>query len=115
MGETIEQIVIEYLASAIEGLEVYAETPADPPVRYVLVRRAGGSEENRIRFSNIVTEALSRVSLLDAAELHEQVVAAMLEIRDSTPLFSCRLNNDYNATRVNSKEYAYQALWQAVL
>lgn len=115
---TVEEIIISYLAEQnIEGLgaNVYAETPVDPPVRYVTVRRASGAMENRIRQTNIVTEACSLESLLDAAELHEQVIAAMLEIRDHTPLYGCRLNNDYNATRTNTKTYAYQALWQATM
>lgn len=115
---TVEQIIIEYLQDQdIDGIgaNVYAETPVDPPVRYVTVRRASGSRTNEIRQTNIVTEVCSRESLLDAAEHHELVITAMLGIRDHTPLYGCRLNNDYNATRTNTKTYAYQALWQATM
>lgn len=115
---TIEQIIIDYLTDQdIEGIgaNVYAETPVDPPVRYVTVRRAGGDQENWIRQTNIVTEVCSRESLLDAAEHHELVLSAMLQIRNHTPLYGCKLNNDYNATRPNTKTYAYQALWQATM
>ena len=115
---TIEQIIIDYLAAQdIEGIgaNVYAETPVDPPVRYVSVRRAGGDQENWIRHPNVVTEVCSRVSKLDAAEHHELVLSAMLQIRNHTPLYGCKLNNDYDATRTNTKTYAYQALWQATM
>lgn len=115
---TIEQIIIDYLAAQdIEGIgaNVYGETPVDPPTRYVTVRRAGGDLRNHIRNPRIVTETCSRESLLDAAEHHELVLSAMLQIRNHTPLYGCRLNNDYNATRPNTKTYAYQALWQATM
>lgn len=114
----IEKIIIDYLiAQDIPGVgtNVFAEVPETPPERYITVRRAGGSITNMIRGANIVTEATSRISLLDAAEIHEAVIAALLEIRDFTELYSCRLNSDYNATRPNTKEYAYQALWQAYM
>lgn len=114
----IEKIIIDYLiAQDIPGVgtNVYAEVPETPPERYITVRRAAGSITNRIRNSNVVTEAVSRVSLFDAAEIHEAVIAALQEIRDYTELYSCRLNSDYNATRTETKEYAYQALWQAYM
>lgn len=113
---TIEEIVINYLiAQDIDGvgLNVYAEKPVDPPERYITVRRTGGASENRIRNNTLVTEVVSRKSLLDAAEIHEQVLSLMEEARDHTDLYSCTLNSDYNATRPDSKEYAYQALWIA--
>ena len=115
---TIEEIIISYLSEQnIEGIggNVYAETPVDPTERYVTVRRVGGNQENWIRHPNVVTETCSRISLHDAAELHELVISAMLGIRDHTDLYGCRLNNDYNATRTNTKTYAYQALWQATM
>lgn len=114
----IEKTIIDYLiAQNIPGVgqNVFAEDPETPPERYITVRRAGGSITNMIRGANIVTEAVSRISLLDAAEIHEAVIAALQEIRDHTELYSCRLNSDYNATRTNTKEYAYQALWQAYM
>lgn len=118
MDPTIEQIVIDYLtAQDIPGIggNVYAEIPENPAERYVTVRRASGSITNFIRDANIITEAVSRKSMLDAAEIHEAVINAMLTAPEHTKLYSCRLNNDYNATKTNTKEYAYQALWQAFM
>ena len=114
---TIEEIVIGYLTSkGIADGAVYAEVPAnDIPDNYVLIQRSSGSINNHIRQLGLYTEARSRNSKVDAARLHEDVIAVMQSIRDETPLFRCDLNADYDAAQTSTKEYRYQALWEITM
>lgn len=112
---TIEALIIKYLSDAnIDGIgrNVYAETPVDLPDNYVLVSRTGGGISNYLRDYAVYTETVSRNDKLTAATLHEAVVEAMLTLPDSTNVYRCRLNSDYDATRPEMKDYRYQALWQ---
>ena len=109
----IEETVINYLiAQGIADGAVYAEVPLkDIPDHYVLIQRSSGSITDYIRQIGLYTEARSRISKLDAAQLHEDVISAMQEIRDHTELFRCKLNAEYDAALTSTKEYRYQALW----
>lgn len=107
----IEKLVIDYLETCNLGVNVYAETPVDPEDYYILVRRSGGSQADYIRDYTIHTEVFGK-NKLRAAEIHEAVIAAMLEMRDHTEVFRCNLNSDYDATLPSMKAYRYQALWQ---
>lgn len=111
----IEALVIAYLKGKnLNGIgnNVYAETPVDPPNEYVLIQRAGGGAADYIRDHRIITETISRTDKLTSATLHEEVIAAMLEMPDTENVYRCRLNSDYEATRADRKEYRYQALWE---
>ena len=120
---TIEEIVISYLADEnIEGIgdHAYAEAPEDEEV-YVLVERSGGSVANFIREHRIYTEVcVPRNEMIGqnkilALRLHEAVIEAMLRISDTTPVYRCHLNADYEAADPNRKQYRYQALWQITI
>ena len=117
---TVEEIIISYLIDLnIPGIEdrVYAEVPEKPGSAYVTVMRSGGNVKNHIREYLIYTDI--RVtkdekrgkSKLYAVRLHEAVIDAMSRITDETPLFGCHKNADYDATKTDTKEYRYQALW----
>lgn len=111
----IEAEIIKYLIEEnIAGIgdHVYAETPVDPPDNYVLIARTGGGSANYIRNYTMYTEVVSKTDKLTAATNHEAVVEAMLRMRDTAPVFSCRLNSDYDATRPEKQDYRFQAFWQ---
>ncbi len=112
----IEEIVIRYLAGkGIAGGNVYAEVPLNPPVAYVLIQRSSGTITNQLRHLGLYTESRCRRSKLEAARLHEDVIAAMRNIRDETELFRCDLNAEYDAAMTQTKEYRYQALWEITM
>ena len=111
---TIEQIAIDYLLAS-GFTEVYAEVPLDPSDKYVLVYRSSGNYLNEIRHMGLYTEVRCRTSKLEAAELHESVIAAMRTMRDSTPLFRCGLVSEYDAAMTSTKEYRFQALWEITI
>lgn len=111
----IEELIINYLIDQnISGIgrNVYAETPLDLPDNYVLISRTGGGMSNYLRDYTVYTETVSRLDKLTAATLHEAVIDAMIRLPDTTEVFRCRLNSDYDATRPEMKDYRYQALWQ---
>lgn len=121
---TIEKIIINYLVrSQIAGIEerVYAERPVSDEDAFILIRRTGGSTANHIRSYLIITEVCVRrdeakgLTKLYAAEIFENLLQAMEQIAESTPLYGCHKNSDYDATDQNSKEYQYQALWQITM
>ena len=113
---TIEETVISYLAGAgIANGKIYAEVPLDPDEKYVLVQRSSGSYQNQIRHIGLYTEVRCRTSKLEAAQLHEEVIAVMREIRNSTPIFRCEMISDYDAMMTETKEYRFQALWEITL
>ena len=49
-----------------------------------------------------------------AAELNEQVKAAMEDLADLDEVSACRLNSDYNFTDTTTKHYRYQAVFDLV-
>lgn len=121
---TIEKIIINYLAkSEIPGIEenVYAERPVDRKDAFILIWRTGGSTANHIRSYLMITEVCVRrdeangLTKLYAAEIFEKLLQAMEQIAESTPIYGCHKNSDYDATDQNSKEYRYQALWQITM
>lgn len=112
---TIEELVINYLLESNVSTDVYAEVPLDPPDKYVLVQRSSGNYQNEIRHIGLYTEVRCRTSKLEAAQLHEDVVAAMRSMRDSAPVFRSELVSDYDAAMTSTKEYRFQALWEITL
>lgn len=121
---TIEEIIINYLVyEGISGIgnHIYAEKPVDPDDAYILIRRTGGSEENFIRSYLIITEVCvkrneeSGLTKLYAADIFEVLLGKMRDIADSTALYGCHKNSDYDATDTESKEYRYQALWEITM
>ena len=118
---TPEEIMINYLTeNAIAGIgtHIYAEKPVDQEDAYILIRRTGGSERDYIRSYLMITEVCVRrdeengLTKLYAAEIFEELLQKMRSIADTTALYGCHKNSDYDATDPESKEYRYQALWE---
>lgn len=110
---TIEQIVIGYLATQLNGIPVVAEIPENEPSEYIVVEKTGGGIVNRIRNATLAIKSVS-TSLLDAAELNDAVVAAMQEIVTLDTVMKCELNSDYNYTDTRTKRYRYQAVFDLI-
>lgn len=109
----IEKTVIDYLRETglSVGQQVYAEKPLDPPAEYVLVEKTGSSRTNRIDQAMIAAQSISKTSILRAAQINEEVKAAMDELATLNTVFSCSLNSDYNFTNTSTNEYRYQAVF----
>lgn len=105
----IEKILLDYLNNTL-SVSAYMEKPANPPEKYVLLERTGGSSENYIKSATFALQSYAD-SLFDAATLNEEVKAAMDNIVVLNEVMSAELNSDYNFTDTTKKQYRYQAVY----
>lgn len=105
----IEKIIIDYLFPILE-LPVTATHPEHDPEAFVIVERVGGGMTNRVRHATVAIQSYGP-TMLDAAQLHEQVLAAMTGIAALNEIGSCSLNSEYNYTDEETKHYRYQAVF----
>lgn len=108
----IEVIVREYLLEELDE-PVYLEVPADPPKRYVVLEKVGGSCTNHIDAAMMAIRSVAE-SLYEAAALNRRVIAAMDGIVRLDAVSNSELNSDYNNTSTASKEYRYQAVFDLI-
>lgn len=106
----IEKIVLDYLNNTLR-VSAFMEKPANPPEKYVLLEKTGGSSENYIKSATIAIQSYAG-SLFDAATLNEEVKAAMDNIVILNDVMGCDLNSDYNFTDTTKKQYRYQAVYE---
>lgn len=105
----IEQTIRDYLSSVLEA-PVWLEVPPRPPDRFVLLEKTGSGQTDHINRATLAVQSYG-ATLHQAAELNEQVKAAMLEAVALPELGAVRLNSDYNFTDTASKRYRYQAVF----
>lgn len=106
----IEKIIISYFNRGSGLPKAYMMRPAKDPKKFILVEKTGSSVRNRITTSTIAFQSYAP-TLLEAAELNEQVketVEAMIELND---IASISLNSDYNFTNTADKQPRYQAVF----
>lgn len=108
----IEKTVLDYLNENLD-VPVYMEIPAKPDDSFVIVEKTGSGVENRIYSAMICIQSYAQ-TLLEAAELNEEVKALMERINELGEIGSCRLNSDYQYTNVTTKHYRYQAVYDIV-
>ena len=108
----IEKTVLQYLQPLLP-CPVYTEVPAAPPEMFVLIEKTGSSRADRISRATIAAQSWAG-RMEAAAELNEQVKAAMEDLADLDEVSACRLNSDYNFTDTTTKHYRYQAVFDLV-
>lgn len=108
----IEKIVLDYLSTAL-AVPVYMEVPENPPGVFVLVEKTGSSLANRINRATLAVQSWAK-TMMEAAELNEQVKATRDELDALDGISACRLNSDYNFTDTTTKHYRYQAVFDLV-
>ncbi|MBR0341024.1 MAG: hypothetical protein IJH64_01990 [Oscillospiraceae bacterium] len=86
------------------------EVPEDPETTFVVVQKTGSSKTNYIYSATFAIQSYAG-SLLDAAELNEQVKAAMDDIIVLDEISRSELNSDYPFTDESEKRYRYQAVY----
>lgn len=105
----IEKVVIDYLNT--DSVPAYAERPEVEPAKpYLLIEKTGSTLVNHIASATIAVQSWAQ-TLAEAADLNEEVKAAMEGITDLDAIASCRLNSDYNFTSTALKAYRYQAVF----
>lgn len=106
----IETIILDFVAEALP-VPVRMEVPADPPARYVVLKRSGQGRENRLEAANLIADSYGE-SLLAAASLNEQVKAVLDQLDSLDAISSAELVTDYPVTDTANKKYRYQAVYE---
>ena len=112
----IEKIIYDYLTTALNtggtAVNVYMERPEKPVVPFIVIEKTGTSEKNMLRRSIIAIQCYG-ASLYLSASLAETVINSMVYgLVTLKSVASVKLNNSYNFTKTDSKEYRYQAVFE---
>lgn len=105
----IETVLLDYLENALK-LPVSPEYPEDPPERFVVLRFGNTTRENLLETTMVIAESYEG-SLLKAAQLNQQVKAAMDALPELPEISAARLASDYPAPDTKNKRYRYQAVY----
>lgn len=109
----IEKTIIAYLNQHL-SVPAYMERPEkNVPASYVLVEKTAGGEANHIASALIAVQSYAK-SLVQAAELNEQVKTCMKSMVELGSVSRVHLNTDYNFTDPAKKRYRYQAVFDLV-
>lgn len=108
----IEEIVLKYLNNCLP-VPAYMEAPEPAPGKYVLLEKTGTSRRNYICNATFAIQSIAN-SLYEAAEMNEEVKAAMEKLPETENVSRCALNSDYNFTDTTTKKYRYQAVFDLV-
>lgn len=107
----IEKTILDYMTNNLD-CGVYMEIPRNPQSnRYVIIKREGRSVENKITESIFAFQSYG-ASLLEAAELNEQVEAAAKGLVTLDTVSRASLNSSYNFTDSSTKQYRYQCIYE---
>lgn len=108
----IEECIRNYLDNKLD-VPVYMEKPENKPEKYVIVQKTGGGISEHLWRAIVAIQSYAD-SMLDAAELNEEVIQAMLDIILLDEISSCKLNSSYEYTDTTEKKYRYQAVFDLV-
>lgn len=111
----IEETIRSFLAERLD-VPVRLSVPTPAPARFVVVEKTGSGYEDGIYSATIAVQsygpaATSHDGTLGAAQLNEQIKAAM-QAADTLPeVVSCDLVTDYNFPDTTRKRPRYQAVF----
>lgn len=105
----IEKIILDYL-SAVMTVPVKMEAPENPPAEFCVIEKTGSDVSNHIKRATVAVQSYA-ASLYQAAELNEEVKAAMENLSALPEISKVSLNSDYNFTDTQTKKYRYQAVF----
>lgn len=106
----IEKETIQYLSSNLVAPVYMGEKPINKPTEYIVVKTmdVGCSDcINAITFSIMSYST----SLLKASELNEEVKEAMFGIIGTYDISSCKLGGGSQEIDTETKEYAYESIF----
>lgn len=113
---TIEEFIIEYLATALAEtvgsttipFPVSGDVPSPVPDSFLTVEQTAADSVNKIRSATIAIESW-HTTRANAAALNARVEAAMEKIIEKTEISSCSLDTSYNNPDMTRKKPRYQA------
>lgn len=104
----IELALMEFLEQRL-NIPVRLEYPEDPPERFVVLKKESNPRENLLDSAMIVADSYGS-SLLEAAQLNEEVKAAMDDLITLPTVCSSTRAGDYPAFDTKNKKHRYQAV-----
>ena len=113
---TIEELVIDYLGTALSPVPVLVSvpesnpSPSDSPKSFCVIQKTGSSLQNHIYTSTIAVQSYSG-SKLEAIRLNSRVIEAMLGMIALSQITRVELNSDYDYTDTSTKQQRYQAVF----
>ena len=105
----IETTVLDYLRDRL-GVPVTMEVPEGASGTFVVLEKTGSSRQNYIRRATLAVQSYAP-TLLQAAQLDDAVIEAMLALPTLDQAGACKLERDYNFTDTETKKYRYQAVF----
>lgn len=105
----IEETVMEYLHGRL-GVPVTMEVPEEASGTFLVMERTGSGRSNQICRVSLAVQSYAP-TLLQAAQLDDAVIEAMLCLPELDCIGACRLERDYNFTDTDTKRYRYQAVF----
>lgn len=106
----IEQVTISYFNEATGLPKAYMMRPEKVPNKYILIEKTGSRVQNHITTSTLAFQSYAP-TLLEAAQLNEQVKATVESMIELDDIVSVNLNSDYNFTNTADKQPRYQAVF----
>ena len=106
----IEEVVRDYLDNRL-NVPVLLQRVSKLAEPYVMVEKTGGGQTNRVNSATLALQSYGS-SIHVAADLNEQVKAAMDDIVELSGISNVNLNADYNYTDESRDEYRYQAVYE---
>lgn len=104
----IELTVKEYLEQKLQ-VSVYMEYPADPPNRFVVLKKADSSRVDLIDSAMFIADSYAE-SQYETARLNMQVVEALDDLTDLDSIARSERGGDYPFPDTKNKRYRYQAV-----
>ena len=106
----IEITILNHLSNHLD-CGCYMEKPRTPDERsFVVIELTGQREENHVTQSTFAFQTYGE-SLLKAAELRDEVKAAVKTLIELDEVARVDLNSSYNFTDPSTKEYRYQTVF----
>lgn len=105
----IEKTILRYLLQN-QDIPVYMEEPKAPPKKYYLIEKTGAGQNDRLFTATLAIQSYAD-TMLEAAELNEDLISLMLNANTLPEVTRVRLNSDYNFTDTTTKRYRYQAVF----
>lgn len=108
----IEKILLDYL-SDILPVPCYVSMPEKPSGSFCVLEKTGSGPDDGLDHATIVVQSYG-TSVLEAAGLNLQVIAAMKNAATLPEISSCDLNTDYNFPDTTRRLPRYQAVFDLV-
>lgn len=85
--------------------------PENPPGKYVLLEKTGGSKSNQLCKATFAFQSYAS-TLYEAASLNEEVKEAVESLINLDAIASVHYQTDYNFTNAATKQPRYQAVFE---